>query len=133
MASTINQANKVFLQAKRIHICGVHLELLPQSSSGGSCLLVTFVFYLNLFFSKWLLPLSHHFLFWVACTSILVYTFNSKKDMYSSLVTTLDENLIQGLPNMHGVFLVILTHERVFISRGRLMRKSLVIYDPLGK
>ena len=38
MASTINQTNKVLLQAKRIHICGVHLGHLPQTSLGGSCL-----------------------------------------------------------------------------------------------
>ena len=35
MASTINQTNKVLLRAKRIHICGVHLGLLPQTSPGG--------------------------------------------------------------------------------------------------
>ena len=38
-------------------------------------------------------------------------------DMCTSMVMTLDGNLILGLPNMHGVFLVILTHEGVFISR----------------
>ena len=40
MASTINQTNKVLLRAKMIHICGVHLGLLPQTSLGGFCLWV---------------------------------------------------------------------------------------------
>ena len=68
-----------------------------------------------------------------SCLGDLCMHIQFSNDMCTSLVTTLDENLIRGLPNMHGVFLVILTHEGVFISRGRLMRKSLVIYDPLGK
>ena len=40
MPSTINQTNKVLLRAKMLHICGVHLGLLPQTSLGGFCLWV---------------------------------------------------------------------------------------------
>ena len=35
MVATINQTNKVLLQVKRIHICGVYLGHLPQTSLGG--------------------------------------------------------------------------------------------------
>ena len=34
----------------------------------------------------WPLPLSQFLLFWVAYASILMYMFNSRKDMYSSSV-----------------------------------------------
>ena len=54
MASTINQTNKVLLRAKRIHICGIHLGLLPQTSPGGC----HFYHHLNLlYFGEALAPM----------------------------------------------------------------------------
>ena len=64
-ASTTNQTNKVLLRAKMIHICGVHMELLPQTSPGD--ILPPFDFYLylylylNFFYSGWLAPISQPF------------------------------------------------------------------------
>ena len=82
MASTINQVNKVLLRAKMIHICGVHLGLLPQTFLGGSYLWVISVSISFFAIFGWLLPLSQTLLFRVPCASVLVYMFNSKKDMY---------------------------------------------------
>ena len=65
-----------------IYICGVHLGLLPQTFPGGSYLWVISVSISFFAIFGWLLPMSQTLLFRVPCASVLVYMFNSKKDMY---------------------------------------------------